>query len=93
MNAKEMFGKLGYIQVDEKTKEDIPRLSWGRDLERFEIVYKNNENIIAFYKTKTNFQNSYLTISYGSDDDDDREHYINMSLHKAIQKQIEELGW
>ena len=59
MSSREMFANLGYIQVDNITKEDIPRKSWGRELDRFEIVYKNGDNLILFYKKIYNYNNLF----------------------------------
>lgn len=92
--AKEMFEELGYKILTEETSQDIPRISWGRGLDtRFEIIYKIDKELVLFYKDK-----SIATVQYGSGDDDDRIHYLSygnteINLLKAINKQIEELGW
>lgn len=92
--AKEMFEELGYEILTEETSQDIPRKSWVGGLDdRFEIIYKRDEELVLFYKDK-----SIATVQYGSGDDDDRIHYLSygsnrLNLLQAINKQIEELGW
>jgi len=95
MKAKEMFEKLGYgLLKDKVDTEDIPRRSWGNGFdERFEIIYKNDECLVLFYKDK-----SIATVQYGTADDDDRIHFLSygncdLNLLQAINKQVEELGW
>jgi len=92
MTAKEMFEKLGYELIMNEDN-DIPRKSWGGELKRFELVYKNEESLVLFYKDK-----SIATVEYGTDDDDDRIHFLSygncsLNLLQAINKQVEELGW
>ena len=92
MIAKEMFEKLGYELITNEDN-DIPRKSWGRELNRFELVYKNEESLVLFYKDK-----SIATVEYGSADDDDRIHFLSygnnkLNILQAINKQVEELGW
>ena len=93
-SAREMFEELGYEIVNEETSQDIPRKSWGGGLDdRFEIIYKRDEDLVLFEKDK-----SIATVQYGSGDDDDRIHYLSygnssLNLLQAINKQIEELGW
>ena len=95
MSAKEMFEKLGYkLLLDKIETRDIPRISWGNGYdERFELIYKNDDNLILFYKDK-----SIATVQFGSGDDDDRIHYLSygnvkLNILQAINKQVEELGW
>lgn len=92
MSAKEMFEKLEYELITNENN-DIPRKSWGGELKRFELVYKNEESLILFYKDK-----SIATVEYGSVDDDDRIHFLSygnneLNILQAINKQVEELGW
>ena len=93
-SAREMFEELGYEIVNEETSQDIPRKSWGGGLDdRFEIIYKRDEDLVLFEKDR-----SIATVQYGSGDDDDRIHYLSygnkeINLLKAINKQVEELGW
>ena len=92
MSANEFFEKLGYELITNEDN-DIPRKSWGGELKRFKLVYKNEESLVLFYKDK-----GIATVEYGSADDDDRIHYLSygnnrLNLLQAINKQVEELGW
>lgn len=84
MTAKKMFEELGY-KCDEK--ENI--ISYH--LNQIVNKYDNNYGIVFNLK-----YNSYHTYCYGWFDDGrpyDSNLCIDMQLHKAINKQIEELRW
>lgn len=89
MSAKEMFEELGYIQVDTSKNGYGALIEYERDetyIDDYESqIEYGTLNTIYFYKNKT------YRIEMQSDDDN--EELINMKLHKAINKQIEELGW
>lgn len=77
-NAKEMFEELGY------TFQDYSNLSYNSRFQ-YEILdekWHEFETVYFMLEDKTISINSYL-----------QEVGINMTLFKAIQKQIEELGW
>ena len=92
--AKEMFEELWYEIVTVDSSQDITRKSWGGGVDnRLELIYRNGNDLVLFEKDK-----SIATVQYGSGDDDDRIHYLSygnkeINLLKAINKQIEELGW
>jgi hypothetical protein len=77
MNAKEMFKKLGYIEL-EKSNSYVVYNKFLAQEERYIIEFHNND------KTFSKYKNRYGNI---------RDLFINFDEFKAIQKQIEELGW
>jgi hypothetical protein len=74
MNAKEMFGQLGYKVVEDPI--------WSK----YRLLYTKDRTAIAFlFMTKTYYKYTY---SYNVESE-----AIIMEEHKAITKQLEELGW
>ena len=82
MSAKEMFEKLGYTYSECWLQSDL-----GFDSELDEIYYQKEGK----YTPQIKFSLGHKTISVY------RENFkssaFNMKLLKAINKQVEELGW
>ena len=79
MKAKEMFEKLGYYQkIDTETLQDKEIISYIDDYDR-----TSNINFVNC----TDFSGCYYSITFY------HTRPIPKDLLKAINKQIEELGW
>lgn len=78
MTAKEMFEKLGYIK-------------YTREFEGTNILYKNKLFCISFCNRNKTFITEYVHGDYNFPRVSPFE--INMDTLKAINKQVEELGW
>lgn len=77
MSAKEMFEELGYECKIAKFKGDIINIEYIGDDE-----YSSN---IRF-----NLENKSFNVWYG---ENEYSGGITMEIYKAINKQVEELGW
>lgn len=81
MSAKEMFKKLGYKQYKNKYDKQYAK-EYGREIV---IRYKLKEIEIIFDLLDGN----YCVFGTGLC----RNVGVDIELHKAINKQVEELGW
>lgn len=77
MSAKEMFEELGYKQI-EYSNSYIVYNKFLKQEERYIIEFHNNDTTFSKYKNRCG---------------NIRDLFINLQEFKAIQKQIEELGW
>ena len=82
MKAREMFEELGY--------EKYSRFNWGVKVERniYEVNFLKGKHIVGYEYYV--FENSTKTICHNTSCEDN---YINIDELKAINKQVEELGW
>ena len=79
MNAKEMFEELGYELVYENEEVLRYRKNKWLDVEFWKVYeYVTGEKIKKILKISTIYNKPYL---------------VSIELYKAINKQIEELGW
>lgn len=84
-NAKEMFKKMGFKEFKYDNDDEFDK-QWGF---KTSIRYRMENNVIEVhfnlldedYSVRSNVCGQHPTVSIG------------MNLHKAICKQIEELGW
>lgn len=87
--AEEMFKKLGY--KSDSMNKVIPSYL------RFEFIMKNNENARWVVEFDINYKSykHYFEITNPIDNKVilSKESFIFLDLHKAITKQMEELGW
>ena len=81
MSAKEMFEKLGYKQYKNKWDKQNDK-EWGRETT---IRYKQKEIEVMFDLLDWD----YCVYGTGLC----RNVAVDIDLHKAINKQVEELGW
>lgn len=82
ITAKEMFKKLGYVKYKTKDDKEMETI-WGKDCV---IRYiKKSLGIKIFFD---NIDEDYCVFC-----DICHDVAIGIKLHKAITKQIEELGW
>ena len=77
MTAKEMFEELDYLQSSEDFEE--------------ELVYNQNLSHTDSYYRYISFDKVNKTIEF--DDNATEPFYLSYEELKAINKQIEELGW
>ena len=80
MSAKEMFEKLGY-EIDEDNDK--------------EILYKMKWEISSTYYVSFDLRNKWFEVFVTSDSpfEPSKSFPIYMDLLRAINKQVEELGW
>ena len=79
MNAKEQFEELGYELVFENEEVLRYRKNKWLDVEFWKVYeYVTGEKIKKILKISTIYNKPYL---------------VSIELYKAINKQIEELGW
>ena len=81
MTAKEMFEKLGFKKYKNKWDKETEK-DWGKDCF---IRYKTKDIEIIF----DNLDCDYCVYGTGIC----RNVGVDIELHKAINKQVEELGW
>lgn len=86
MSAKEMFGKLGYRLISGDDKELISyRVDLGAN-SFMQVVFNNESKSFWCGRTRNTYFDGYLR-------KDNSFILIDIELLKAINKQIEELGW
>lgn len=83
MSAKEMFKELGFVEVD-----GFRGLMYRMDsIEKFEIIGAMSKSVFIHFVDGTVNVSKSLFMGGGTDEP------IDMKLLKAINKQVEELGW
>ena len=82
MTAKEMFEKLGYSKT-----------TFSNGTIQYEKVKKDITSRVRFYLEDKVYSAYYTELSENGVEIRQMTRLINIKLHKAINKQIEELGW
>ena len=85
MKAKEMFEKLGYKLI---CSQLYPKTS-----KNYQFIYENEENNPRWIEFRKNENEVCLYISHKKLFDNIYDNRISINVLKAINKQIEELGW
>lgn len=82
-SAKEMFEELGFVKTD-----GYIGIMYIKDtIENFEIIGGVEKRVFVLFADNTVNVKKSLFLGAGTDED------IDMKLLKAINKQVEELGW
>lgn len=89
MKAKEMFEELGFIEYSNDNISMSYRYKANRENTNYMIVFYFSDNTYQVftqsYSSRLLKEKKYLPIY--------EPYRISKKLHKAINKQIEELGW